>query len=69
MFNSSLIYELSLLKKYALPLLEEIPNNEPEYSEAKRLVNFLRYFDDIDDEFVPRNSLLREFIGGSIFDY
>ncbi len=69
MFNSSLIYEISLLKKHALPLLEEITNKEPEYSEAKRLVDFLKYFDDIDEEFVPRNSLLREFIGGSAFDY
>ena len=67
MFNSSLIYEISVLKKHALPLLEEITNEEPEYSEAKRLVEFLQYFDDIDEEIIPRNSLLREFIGGSIF--
>lgn len=67
MFNSSLIYEISVLKKHALPLLEEITNEEPEYSEAKRLVEFLQYFDDIDEELIPRNSLLREFIGGSIF--
>ena len=67
MFNSSLIYEISVLKKHALPLLQEITNEEPEYSEAKRLVEFLQYFDDIDEELIPRNSLLREFIGGSIF--
>lgn len=67
MFNSSLIYEISVLKKHALPLLQEITNKEPEYAEAKRLVEFLKYFDDIDEEFIPRNSLLREFIGGSIF--
>ncbi len=67
MFNSSLIYEISVLKKHALPLLQEITNEEPEYAEAKRLVEFLKYFDDIDEEFIPRNSLLREFIGGSIF--
>lgn len=67
MFNSSLIYEISVLKKHALPLLEEITNEEPEYSEAKRLVEFLQYFDDIDEELIPKNSLLREFIGGSIF--
>ena len=69
MFNSSLVYEISVLKKHALPLLEEITNKEPEYSEAKRLVEFLKYFEDIDEEFIPRNSLLREFIGGSIFEY
>ena len=69
MFNSSLIYEISVLKKHALPLLEEITNAEPEYSEAKRLVKFSKYFDDIDEEFIPRNSLMREFIGGSVFEY
>lgn len=69
MFNSSLVYEISVLKKHALPLLEEITNKEPEYSEAKRLVEFLKYFEDIDEKFIPRNSLLREFIGGSIFEY
>ena len=69
MFNSSLVYEISVLKKHALPLLEEITNKEPEYSEAKRLVEFLKYFEDVDEEFIPKNSLLREFIGGSIFDY
>lgn len=67
MFNSSLIYEISVLKKHALPLLQEITNKEPEYSEAKRLVEFLKYFDDIDEEFIPKNSLLREFIGNNIF--
>lgn len=68
MFNTSLIYEISVLKKYALPLLKEIDNTHPEYSEAQSLCELLKYFDDIDDEFVPRNSLLREFIGGSIFN-
>lgn len=67
MFNSSLIYEISVLKKHALPLLEEITNKEPEYAEAKRLITLLKYFDDIDEEFIPKNSLLKEFIGGSIF--
>lgn len=69
MFNSSLIYEISVLKKHALPLLEQITNAEPEFAEAKRLVEFLKYFEDIDEEFIPRNSLLREFIGNSIFEY
>ena len=67
MFNSSIIYELSVLKKYALPLLEEIPRSSREYSEARRLVAFLRYFEDMPDDLIPNNSLLREFIGGSIF--
>ena len=68
MFNSSLIYELCVLKKYAMPLLAAIDNTHPEYSEAKNLYEFLKYFEDISDEFVPRNSLIREFIGGSIFE-
>ena len=68
MFNTSLIYEICVLKKYAMPLLKAIDNTHPEYSEAKSLYEFLKYFDDIGDEFVPKNSLLREFIGGSIFE-
>lgn len=67
MFNSSLIYELSVLKKYAIPLLEKIERTSPLYSEAKRLISMLSYFESIPDEVVPANSLLREFIGGSIF--
>lgn len=67
MFNSSLIYELSVLKKYAIPLLKEINITSPLYSEAKRLISMLSYFEDIPDEAVPTHSLLREFIGGSIF--
>lgn len=68
MFNTSLIYEISVLKKYAMPLLKAIDNTHPEYSEAKSLYELLKYFDDIGDEYIPKNSLLREFIGGSIFD-
>ena len=68
MFNTSLIYEISVLKKYAMPLLKAIDNTHPEYSEAKSLYELLKYFDDINDEYVPKNSLLREFIGGSIFN-
>ena len=68
MFNTSLIYEISVLKKYAMPLLKAIDNTHPEYSEAKSLYELLKYFDDIGDEFIPKNSLLREFIGGSIFN-
>ena len=70
MFNSSLIYELGVLGKYAIPLLEKIDNSEREFSEAKRLLSFLRYFKPIDNEaLIPNNSILREFIGGSVFDY
>lgn len=68
MFNSSLIYELSVLKKYAIPLLKQIDNKSTLYSEAKRLITMLSYFSDIPDEAVPTHSLLREFIGGSIFN-
>ena len=68
MFNSSIVYELAVLKKYALPLLEEIPKTAREYSEARRLIALLRYFADMPDDLIPNNSLLREFIGGSIFE-
>jgi len=69
MFNSSLIYEISVLKQYALPLLDKIKNDCPEYAAAKRLISFLKYFEYVPTEDIPKNSLLREFIGGSIFDY
>ncbi len=67
MFNSSLIYELGVLKDYAIPLLKQIDNTNPEFSEAKRLYKMLRYFESIPANYVPNNSLLREFIGGSVF--
>ena len=67
MFNSVMIYELSVLKQYAEPLLFGIGQEEPEYHEAKRLLKFLEYFLGIDSENVPRNSICREFIGGSSF--
>ena len=67
MFNSSLIYELVVLKDFAIPLLKEIDNTNPEFSEAKRLYKMLRYFQTIKPNLVPNNSLLREFIGGSVF--
>ncbi len=69
MFNSSLVYELAVLAKYAKPLLDEINNQVPEYSEAKRLSTLLEYFDPIDEKAIPNNSILREFIGDSIFEY
>ena len=68
MFNTSLIYELCVLKKHSHPLLKEITNASKEFSEAKNLYNLLNYFEDIPDELVPKNSLLREFIGGSIYE-
>ncbi len=67
MFNSSLVYELAVLKKHALPLLKEIDNTNEEYGEAQRIIELLEYFDDIPDEDIPNDSLLREFIGGSIY--
>ena len=67
MFNSTLIYELAVLKIYVEPLLFGIDRNCPEYLEAKRLLKFLDYFVGIGSENVPDNSLLREFIGGGCF--
>ncbi len=69
MFNSSLIYEINALKNYALPLFEKITNDSPEYAEAKRLTRFLKYFEPLEIDDIPRNSLLREFLGDSIFKY
>lgn len=67
MFNSSLIYELAVEKKYALPLLKEIDSTNKEYGEAQRLIQLLECFDDIPDDDIPNTSLIREFIGGSIY--
>ena len=68
-FNTALPYELAVLKKHALPLLEAITEEEEEYSEALLLRKFLGYFKSIDeDELVPKVSILKEFIGGSGFD-
>ncbi len=66
-FNSALIYELSVLKAYAEPLLFSVPKDSEEYQEAKRLLKFFDYFLPVASEDIPRNSLLREFIGGSLF--
>ena len=68
MFNSALLYELSVLKLYAEPLLFQIGKEEPEYYEAKRLLKFLDYFVGVPSEDIPKNSILREFVGGSCFD-
>lgn len=67
MFNSALVYELACLKLYAEPLLFGIRAGEPEYLEAKRLLKFLDYFVAMPSEYVPNNSILREFVGGSCF--
>ncbi len=68
MFNSALIYELAVLKQYAEPLLFQIDKSSPEYLEAKRLLKFLDYFLPVPSEDIGRNSILREFIGGSCFN-
>ena len=67
MFNSALIYELAVLKPYAESILFGIPKDVPEYVEAKRLLKFLDYFIGVSTEEIPKNSLMREFVGGSIF--
>lgn len=67
MFNSSLIYELCVLKTLAEPLLSEITQSYEEYSEARRLIEFLGYFLEIESKEIPLNSIIREFIGGSCF--
>lgn len=68
MFNSSLVYEIHVLKKYAEPLLRQIPRTSPAYADARRILKFLRFFKSADDTFVPQNSIMREFIGGSFFE-
>ena len=67
MFNSSLLYELAVLKQYVEPLLFNVDKDSEEYPEAKRLLKFFDYFVGIGSEYVPTNSLLREFIGGGCF--
>lgn len=67
MFNSALVYELSVLKQYAEPILFSVPRDSAEYVEAKRLLKFLDYFLGVSSEDIPRNSIVREFIGGSCF--
>lgn len=68
MFNTSLIYEINALRNNALPLFEQITPEDDEYSEAKRLCKFLKYFEPIETEYIPKNSLLQEFLGNSIFE-
>ena len=68
MFNSAMLYELAVIKQYAEPLLFSIQKDEPEYHEAKRLLKFLEYFLGVSSEELPKNSLCREFVGGSCFE-
>ncbi len=67
MFNSAAVYELSVLKQYAEPILFQIPKDCEEYLEAKRLLKFLDYVLGVSSEMIPQNSIVREFIGGSCF--
>lgn len=69
MFNTAMLYELAAIKTQAEPLLELVPENCEEYSEAYRLLKFLKYFKPIPYRQLPPTSLLREFLGGSSFKY
>ena len=68
-FNSSLLYEIGVLKPLAEKLLSEVPQNSPAYSEARRLQNFLANFKSITTDYIPPTSIMREFLGGSSFNY
>ena len=69
MFNSSLLFELGVIKEYGEEVLKHVPRDIPEYGEAIRLRRFLNYFTPISDQVIPHTSLLREFLGGSSFHY
>ena len=69
MFNTAMLFELAVIKSQAEPLLEQVPENSPEYAEAYRLLKFLRYIKPIPEAHIPPTSLLREFLGGSSFEY
>ena len=69
MFNSALLFELAILRSHLMPILEQVKENRPEYSEAYRLHKFLQYFEHLPDNDLPPTSLLREFLGGSSFEY
>ena len=69
MFNSAMLFELAVIKSQAEPLLEQVPEKCPEYSEAYRLRKFLKYIRPIPEDQIPPTSLLREFLGGSSFEY
>ena len=69
MFNSALLFEFAVLRRHAEPILNGVPRNCPEYSDACRLLKFIQYFVPIQDNEIPPTSLLREFLGGSSFRY
>ena len=69
MFNSAMLFELAVIKSQAEPLLEQVPESAPEHAEAYRLLKFLRYIKPIPETQIPPTSLLREFLGGSSFEY
>ena len=69
MFNSALLYELGVLKRYAEPLLKQVPKDCEEYSIAQQLLGFSELLLPIEDKFIPYNSIMREFLGGSAFEY
>jgi uridine kinase len=68
-FNSALVYEMCVLKQYAEPLLFNISPDQPQYTEARRLIKFLSSFLGIPSETIPPNSIMREFVGGSCFTH
>ena len=69
MFNSALLFELAIIKDKVLPVLDQVTEQMPEYSDAYRLKKFLLYFNSVSDKEIPPTSLLREFMGGSSFEY
>ena len=69
MFNSAMLFELAVIKQQAEPLLEQVPENCVEHAEAYRLRKFLKYIKPISEAQIPPTSLLREFLGGSSFNY
>ena len=68
-FNTAMLFELAVIRGQAVPILEQVPENCVEYAEAYRLLKFLRYFKPIPEDQIPPTSLLREFLGGSSFEY
>ncbi len=69
MFNTALLYEFAVLKHYAEAILLEVENNKPEYAEANRLLHFFSYFKPMNEKNIPPTSIIREFLGGSSFEY
>ena len=67
-FNSTIVYEINALKSFVEPLLKEINRNSPAYAEATRILRLLKFFEELEEELIPDNSIIREFIGGSYFD-